>query len=545
MRAEVAREDEALDRNARHLLLRLGFDEDAHLGFAKAIDRLHRVADGEQRMPVAGLPSRGEQAQKLELRERCVLEFVDQQMIDPKIEREQQVGRPFLAAEGGERAQHALREIERAGVAKGEGQAGGEARQQIEQRHDDGPRLFRIARRRQPARRVERLCETRHRRQFRKDRFHRGNARRVVRTARSRFRRGKAVALVDRLPELRLGRDQEPRCERAPGVKCTDRRRRKAASIGTRHQPGRDLLHPRCAVGVLHGVAQKMLQRARKMRRERRGDRRQLAFDLARERCFQLRAEGLAPPPLQESEPLIALAEHAGKRRHHRTGIVVEMFENPSPVGIVRIRVRKTLAHRGFVEWLRAFDEARRSSEAGGKRRLSREARAERIDRLHREARRMRRQVPPVSLVLREDVPREPLRQPFMRRFRLDGTARVGERAQDPVAHFAGGLPRECHRYDALRAVDVGEQREEALDQELRLAGARRRLDQERAPDVERAGARVAVVREGPEIHVAVTHRHRLRDPRWPARRSGRAPGGGNARRFPSCRAEPRPRRRR
>ncbi len=121
VRAEVPREDEALDRNARHLLLRLGFDEDAHLGFAKAIDRLHRVADGEQGVPVTGLPSRGEQTQKLELCERCVLEFVDQQMIDPKIEREQQVGRPFLAAEGGERAQHALREVERAGIAKGEG----------------------------------------------------------------------------------------------------------------------------------------------------------------------------------------------------------------------------------------------------------------------------------------------------------------------------------------------------------------------------------------------------------------------------------------
>ena len=75
------------------LLLRLGFDEDAHLGFAKAVDRLHRIADGEQRAPVTGLPSRGEPAQKLELRERRVLEFVDQQMIDPKIEREQQVGR--------------------------------------------------------------------------------------------------------------------------------------------------------------------------------------------------------------------------------------------------------------------------------------------------------------------------------------------------------------------------------------------------------------------------------------------------------------------
>src|SRR5207244_159399 len=48
----------------------LGLQEERHFGFAEAVDRLHRVADEEQRAAVARLPSRSQLGQQFELRER-------------------------------------------------------------------------------------------------------------------------------------------------------------------------------------------------------------------------------------------------------------------------------------------------------------------------------------------------------------------------------------------------------------------------------------------------------------------------------------------
>ena len=67
------------------------------------------------------------------------------------------------------------------------------------------------------------------------------------------------------------------------------------------------------------------------------------------------------------------------------------------------------------------------------------------------------------------------------------------QRAQHAAAHLGGGLARERDRDDLLGLLHGREQRQIALDQELGLAGARRRLNDERLRRVERGLARRCV----------------------------------------------------
>jgi hypothetical protein len=62
----------------------LGLQEERHFGFAEAVDRLHRVADEEQRAAVTLLPAGRQLGEELELRERGVLELVDQDVRDSR-----------------------------------------------------------------------------------------------------------------------------------------------------------------------------------------------------------------------------------------------------------------------------------------------------------------------------------------------------------------------------------------------------------------------------------------------------------------------------
>src|SRR3954465_11008124 len=85
LRAEVRGEGEGLEGNTKWgPRLRgddgafPGLEEERHLRFAEAVDRLHRVADEEERAAVAFFPSGGEAAQQLVLRPGSVLVFVDQ-----------------------------------------------------------------------------------------------------------------------------------------------------------------------------------------------------------------------------------------------------------------------------------------------------------------------------------------------------------------------------------------------------------------------------------------------------------------------------------
>ena len=65
----------------------------ADLGFAEAINGLHRVANAKQRTPVVSHPALGQAAQQLDLRRTGILEFVHQQMLDAVIQLQRQLGR--------------------------------------------------------------------------------------------------------------------------------------------------------------------------------------------------------------------------------------------------------------------------------------------------------------------------------------------------------------------------------------------------------------------------------------------------------------------
>jgi hypothetical protein len=107
---EIATKDQVLDGNLADAAALLRFDEEPDLRSTEAVDRLHRIADGEDRSPVAWVPAGGQSPDEIELRERRVLELVDQQMRDAVIELQQEIRRVFLAPERLERGEQTLRE---------------------------------------------------------------------------------------------------------------------------------------------------------------------------------------------------------------------------------------------------------------------------------------------------------------------------------------------------------------------------------------------------------------------------------------------------
>ena len=137
-------------------------EEIAHLGLAEPVDRLHRIADGEQRAAVAVIPAGRQPADELELRPRRVLELVDEDVRDAQVRREQQLFRRVGVAERGQRAQRRLAEVRLAGAREHELQLRRERRQQRERCRDERPRVLAIARRRQRAHGVQRVREARH-----------------------------------------------------------------------------------------------------------------------------------------------------------------------------------------------------------------------------------------------------------------------------------------------------------------------------------------------------------------------------------------------
>ncbi len=54
--------------------------EQSHLRFAELVDGLHRVANNKEGSPIAGLPAHRECLDQVELGQRSVLEFIDQDM---------------------------------------------------------------------------------------------------------------------------------------------------------------------------------------------------------------------------------------------------------------------------------------------------------------------------------------------------------------------------------------------------------------------------------------------------------------------------------
>ena len=134
--AVVARQTQRRQRQAADALC-LGAQEQPHLSLAEAVDRLHRIADAEQRAAVAWLPAGGEALQQLDLGRAGVLELVDQQVADAPVEAQAQFRRVHVVAQGGDGARGELAEIHFAGLAEHQPQLGrGELHQSRQGAHD-------------------------------------------------------------------------------------------------------------------------------------------------------------------------------------------------------------------------------------------------------------------------------------------------------------------------------------------------------------------------------------------------------------------------
>ncbi len=112
LRPEVAGEIHDAHRDVADASACLRIEEQAHFRVAEAVDRLHRIADGEQRAAVAVGPAGRELRQQLVLHIGRVLEFVDEQMVVARIEAQQQVGRCLGGAERAQRRQRELDEVD-------------------------------------------------------------------------------------------------------------------------------------------------------------------------------------------------------------------------------------------------------------------------------------------------------------------------------------------------------------------------------------------------------------------------------------------------
>ncbi len=254
----------------------------------------------------------------------------------------------------------------------------------------------------------------------------------------------------------------------------------------------------------------------------------------------------------RQAQPLIAAREQRCQQRDGPVCVVVQAGEKPPPCRIVRRGGRQRGADGLQVERRRVIDEIRQRAQSRGDRRLARECRRERVDREHAQPGRLREQLPVAALVLCQCRQRQPAGGDRVRLRRIEGRGGVGvaQRAQDALAHFGCGLARERHGDDALGTIDVRQQREVALDQEPGLSRARRRLHEERLPDVERGVARRRVLALASDVGAVVSHRrfrHRCGGPSLPRHRrateSGTAPAGRSARSF-AHRAAPRARHR-
>jgi hypothetical protein len=107
----------AADRHAFDVADGLRFDERANLR-ARSGRSTHRVADREERAPVAVDPAGHQPADQLEVRVRRVLELVDEQMIDAHVQAQQQVRRRVVLPQRAERREGRLREVELACLRK-------------------------------------------------------------------------------------------------------------------------------------------------------------------------------------------------------------------------------------------------------------------------------------------------------------------------------------------------------------------------------------------------------------------------------------------
>ena len=198
-------------------------------------------------------------------------------------------------------------------------------------------------------------------------------------------------------------------------------------------------------------------------------------------------------------QPLVTRFQHGRQVRHVKPGVVVNVRQDFPRGFCSRPRLREPvqgcecsgLVYCGQVG-------VRHDSYAGGAFRRAQRLRArhgavERVECLDAHPPRAADQVPATLFRASQRSRRQLVGQLPVRLRRLLTRTRPTQRIEHAKLHLACRFARERDGENLLRIVDHSEQPEIALDEQLGLARARRRLDDERARYVKRVAARLLI----------------------------------------------------
>ena len=465
MRAVVAIQAQVFEAQIADAVL-AHIQEQTDISLAKTVDRLHRIADDEQRPAVVRHPPAHQLLQQRHLTRAGVLELVDQQVTDAVIERLRQIGRRFVVAQRQPGAGGDFDEIDLAGFLEGQPQLPGGQPQQAREVFHGRPLGIAQCWRRQAGQLAQRA-------------FQPGNAGQVCDQFGHRllllgeFLAGReADVLVQRLAESPFAGQQQPG-QLPPRRHVRDIAVQRFAPVEQQIEAARhvdrskaDQRHqPRLPAGI-----------------EQPSEMRQIAFDQRRETGLDLVAHDATVDPCGMLQPLVAPAEHGDQQAFQPAGVVIHEGQRRSDnLAVRRLRLDhfqrmpggRRVVRLGVVgnPGLRA--EARQEGHLPG------QAGAQRIQRGDAQAARMRQQTPALVGIARQHGER-----PFagfllvFRQF-AGWSGRRFEAAEDAVAHLGRCLVGEGQRQHFFRVIDGGQQAQRALRQQFRLAGAGRRFDDE------------------------------------------------------------------
>jgi hypothetical protein len=514
-RPEVGLQAQRFERHAAEHATR-GLEEQRHLGLAKAVDRLHRVTDQEQRAAVSRRPSLGEVLEEFALQVGGVLELVDQQVPDAVVERQREVGWVTVGVDQrGDRSLPDLGEVDPPLAGEDQLQVQDSEQQQPGNGTEYGPLRIGVACHGQLARLVQALGEGRVVAQIvaeRLDALLGTLATFGLLSGRLAFRR-EALAHRERPAPFTFLRQQQFG-EPLPAWQVGGVGREHVALLEPRGQSTR-------IVAVLDsrrcGASRERSRLCDGRRIEAFGEALQAHHHLGVHRPFQTASKGLGGVVVvQMTQPLIALSEKFDHQVLEAVEVGVAMGDRAAhgiPVVAPHLEHRQRFTRRLAVERLGLLGQLRWAAEARQQRQLAAEPGAERVDGLDAQTLRAVTQPPPQLGIAGEHRAGQLAGGALVVVRGQSVAGRSGERAQHPLAHLGGRLACEGDGDDLLRGLDPRQQHQHALDQQRGLAGARRRLDDERGVWIERAGA---LCRVG---YTDVSHR-----PLPPRRRRARAP---------------------
>jgi hypothetical protein len=291
--------------------------EEPDVGLAETVDRLHRIADHEQRPAVIRHPAAGQLFEQPDLARAGVLEFVDQQVADAVIERLRQIGRRLVIAQRQSGAGGDFDEIDLAGFLEGQPQLAGGQPQQAREAFDGGPLGIAQFRLRQAAEHGQRRLEPGTPR--------RSASKALIASFCGEFfvgRKADVLVTVLRSVPVPVSSSVAKACQRGRSsiAAVSGKFQSKSGSSGFRHIG-------RSKAGQRHQQRLPAVHQAACRRR-------QIALDQRRETGLDLGLHRPAFDPRRVVQPLVAAAEHGDQQAFQPAGVVVHEGQRRRHLGI-------------------------------------------------------------------------------------------------------------------------------------------------------------------------------------------------------------------